>query len=143
MIEYDFFPTSYAFSIPEPWRGDWKCISSWKKKYFQPQTMGDSFHHMFQHHFYLYISFQLYCVIIRYNIAVVPGRSAPAFEPTISKWRMINKRRFDETMWSIYRMGFYHFKIDVLPCSTEKVMKQIVNGKYYPQNYMNINLLCF
>ena len=113
------------------------------KKYFQPQTMGDSFHHMFQHHFYLYITFQLYCVIIRYNIAVVPGRSAPAFEPTISKWRMINKRRFDETKWSIYRMGFYHFKIDVLPCSTEKVMKQIVNGKYYPQSFMNVNLLCF
>ena len=22
-------------------------------------------------------------------------------------------------------------------------MKQIVNGKYYPQSYMNINLLCF
>ena len=69
------------------------------KKHFQPQTMGDSFHHMFQHHFYLYITFQLYCVIIRYNIA-------PVTEPTISKWRMINKRRFDETKWSIYRMGF-------------------------------------
>ena len=28
------------------------------KNHIQPQTMGDSFYHMLQHHFYLYITLQ-------------------------------------------------------------------------------------
>jgi hypothetical protein len=42
---YDFYPTSYAFSIPKPWQGDSKHEVD--QNHITSQNMGDSFYHIF------------------------------------------------------------------------------------------------